>query len=272
MKTDNIANIFVKLNSSEIDYAAVGAKHGDFKTVFDYLVSELSTLGGTATIEASPEGVTVNWVLPVVVELVDIVRALYISHLLQAGLMLNPIMVIADTAYNGGIVPLAMNLLSINSKKMNTYIAQRDAMYLALVAPMSIEAHTIYGMILLENGQIEKAIDAFARAQQINPGDYVSCKYLSLALITSAPKKSVLLAEKCLSILAYDNIVPDAHMRATYGMALLAAKMKKEASMQFLLICGCKTPLMTPAQWVAGGYQIRADQVKDVLTVKPKKK
>jgi hypothetical protein len=48
--------------------------------------------------------------------------------------------------------------------------------------------------------------------------------------------------------------------------------MKKEASMQFLLICGCKTPLMTPAQWVAGGYQIRADQVKDVLTVKPKKK
>jgi hypothetical protein len=213
----------------------------------------------------------IQWAVPDASEKPDIQQVAYVAHLLQAGLLSDPMMPIANTAYSGGLMTLAMNLLSINSSGRNRYMAERDARLLAAAAPLSSSAVAFLGMILLENGKADDAAEAFMAVQEFDPLDFLSCKYGAISLTLSQPADAVAMCERCIEILAARGMAPDSHLRAAYGMALASAGSKVEAGVQFMLACGSRKVAMTPSEWVSGGYRINDEDVAAALAPKPKK-
>ena len=263
-----------QLEVDKVDYGVVGkaVRIGErAEALSDFLTGELAKVGGQATIVVDNDIATVEWQTPDLSDAKDSQQVAYVSHLLQAGLLADPLDVIARTAYAGGVNYLAMNLLSINSTGKNAYMAERDARLLVRAAPLSVQALSTLGLILLENGDAKEAAVCFAEAEQIDQWDFLSSKYLAVALTVSLPEAAVVHAEKAMAILASKGMAPDAHMRAAYGMALLAAGMRVEAGMQFMLACGSRKPAMTPAQWVNGGYRVVDTEIAERLAPKGKK-
>lgn len=261
------------LKIDDIDFDAVPTlAKGDDKVeaLSLFLSGELEKAGGVATVEAGPDGIVAEWVLPPADQAPDPQQVAYVAHLMQAGLMVDPTQVLANTAYAGGIRMLSLNLLLINSSGRNKYVAERDACLLAYAAPLSLQALSIYGLILLENGKRDKAAEVLTCAQDIDPLDLLSCKFGAIACTCSAPALAVKMLERGFAILSGRGLSPDAHMRVSYGMALLAAGSKAEAGVQFMLACGVKSPAMTPMQWVSGGYRIREEDIPAAMAAKPK--
>ena len=267
--------ISMRLEANQIDYRVAGIDSQSVDRAIglaDFLTKELEKAGGQAVVAVDDMGFATDWVVPEISDQVDLQQVAYCSHLLQCGLLLDPTSVIAQTAYMGGIHTLSLNLLSINSSGRNSYLAERDAKTLALVAPKSVQALSMLGLILLENHNSIDAAWNFAEAQGLDPLDFLSAKYLSTSLIILQPAKSVILFEKCLQLLSLKGLTPDRHLRASYGMSLLSAGMKTEAAIQFLLACGHKKPGITPQQWVDGAYRITEAEIPLALAPKLKGK
>jgi hypothetical protein len=272
----NAFTIGMKLPLSEIDHKVFehipGATKAESLSIF--LSDENAKAGGQAVIAVDDTTAQVEWSVPEIslTNQTDIQQLSYVGHLIQCGLCTDPTPIIAQMAYNGGLFSLAMNLLSMNSTGKSTYVAERDAKILTLVAPKSVHALSMCGLILLENSKTEEASLNFAAAQAIDPLDLLSSKYMAISLTVSLPKNAVVFAERAIAILATKGVVPDAHLRTTYGMALLSAKMKTEAEIQFLLACGHKKPSMSPSEWVNGGYRIIEAEIPMALAPKVKAK
>ena len=264
-----------RLRLDEIDYKVFTNTPGESKeeALSTYLTEELFKAGGKAIVAVDNTGVAVEWAVPeITLEQFDAQQVAFVAHLIQIGLLVDPVPMIANAAYSGGILNLSLLLLNMNSFGKNTYLATRDARLLASVAPKSLQAWSMLGLIELENGNIECASMAFAEAQKIDPLDFLSCKYMAVSLSVSLPSNAVVFAERALAILAAKGIPLDKHMRATYGMSLLASKLKKESEIQFLLACGHKKPSMSPTEWVNGGYRITDAEIPLALAPKLKKK
>ena len=271
MATPFIINMRVGVD--DVDLMVIGnpKSRNKAESIAGFLTDEISKAGGEAVVAVDGETAQVEWMLPELSSPEDAQQVAYVAHAMQAGLLRDPSQVIANTAYSGGVSALALNLLNISSSGRNRYLAERDARILARVAPLSVQALSVLGLILLEGNNPEEAAVYFVEVQKLDPLDFLSAKYLAVALTNLLPDKAVMVAERALAILASRGLAPDAHMRSTYGMALLAAKSKAEAKFQFLLACGSESPAMSPRQWAEGGYRITNAEVPAALAPKKKK-
>lgn len=261
----------MSLKIEDIDFLVLGVSPEDkdrVEKLSRFLTDELTKAGGLADIEVTQDRAVVEWSVPTVLE--DGVQVAYVAHLLQSGLMKDPIIQLAGVAYAGGLQIVTMNLLSIGTTGKNPYLAERDARLLVVVAPFSVYALSTLGLILMDKGLTSEAAEYLSAACTLYPNDFFSNKYAGIAYTSSdKPDAAVQLLERCIQILAEVGEAPDNHLRVAYGMALLAAGMQAEASIQFMLVCGKKVPNMTLSQWVSGGYQMKADVLIELLKSEP---
>jgi hypothetical protein len=241
-----------------IDPVCVGSasdRPADAKKVSDFLTNELSKVGGTAIVEVDDNVASVKWVLPTVTEGDDIARVVYVGHLLQSGIMLNPMRPIANTAYAGNGVALAKSLLMINARRIDCRMAERDAALLADCVPLMTTAWVVLGMIQLDNGHLKQAQESFDYALMIDPADIMAKKFLAITHTLKKPLLAVRLLGEVIEDLSVGGAVPEKHVRAAYGMAMLSAGMLSEAAIQFRVAFSFSKPKMTVKDWVKWGYR-----------------
>lgn len=231
--------------------------------VSEFLVSELSMVGGKAIVEVDDENLNCLWYPPDPADS-DVNRVLYVSHMLQAGLMVDPSRVIAHTAYLGHGADLAIALLGMHSSGLNTYVAGRDLALLAYAAPMFGMIWLTLGFVLLSDENITQAYGVFDHLAEIEPENIMGAKYLAIIQSIYDPLQAVKQAEKVFRMLAAAGVAPDHHARLTYGFALRAAGLDKEARQQFELACGVD-PKMTVEEWVSGGCLLPPMVLMDTL-------
>lgn len=231
--------------------------------VMDFLIQEIEKAGGIAIIEASDYGITCWWETPAVIT--DKVQVWYVAHMLQSGLLLHPVQILANTAYAGNGAEVASNLVEINAKRLNPYVVERDIMILALAVPQFIAVWLACALIMFSNGKTEISDLAFKHLLDIDPTNQIGIKYLAISLTKRDPKRAVVLVESLLGLLACNGETPGVHTRVAYGFALKSAKMAKEAALQFDIVSGEPIPKMTIQQWIEWGYSVPDDKLVEVL-------
>ena len=230
--------------------------------VFEFLVGELEKAGGEAVLEVEDEGIFCAWNPPTGAD-VDARRLVYLSHMLQAGLLLFPRSLVANTAYAGQGIALARAIVSFN--ELNPYVGERDAGFLVDAMPLSHQAWLAYGLVLMENLKFKLAAGALAEASLLGSGNPLTLRCLAICLTGHAPKKAVSAAEEMLGALAVLGKPPDGIDRAAYGFALLAAGMKKDAVAQFEAGFGQGLPVMTMKQWMEWGNRMPTEGLAKAL-------
>ncbi len=243
---------------NDIDFAVVSGKKVRkpmmVQTLCDFLINEFSQLDSISMISGRHNFVSIWWQASFDTKLlskVDLYQSSYVMHLITVGLYKNPINMIANIVYTGRLLILGHVLLQHLEK--NLYMALKDAKLMAMVAPYSAFALSVYGMILLRSGQVREAWMQFSKALSLDPNEFLACKYGAIACTLLYPCRAVKLAEESLNILTKKNLLIDDHMRCVYGMALLANGCKVEAATQFALV-KYNISGMTPDEWVNGGY------------------
>jgi hypothetical protein len=226
--------------------------------VFELIASEMSAIGGVGIVEMDGDGVFCAWNPPPMGPEVDGRRVVYLSHMVQAGLMAMPLQQIANTAYAGNGLPLARAIISM--APLNPYVAERDSGMLADAMPFSPQAWLAHGLVLMEVGKPRLAAAALSVASDLDPSEHLALKCLAICHTGSAPHKAVAAAEGMLEAMAAEGTPPDQHARAAYGFALLSAGMRVEAKAQFMA-AGLPMPAMTPRQWRDWGSRLQIEEL-----------
>jgi hypothetical protein len=117
----------------------------------------------------------------------------------------------------------------------------------------------------LENCKFKEAANALEMADMLGPANSLTLKCLAVALAGISSRRAVKMAESLLQVLAQDGKPPDTHVRATYGFALLSARMGKEAAVQFEAGFGIKRPVMTVRQWKEWGHMLQVGELPAAL-------
>lgn len=237
----------------------------DSEALYNFLTDEIEKAGGNAVIEVNDEEAEVKWVPPEINDS-NAAQVVYVSHMLQAGLLKDATQQIANTIYDGNGVDLARALLLINAKGLNTKVAEKDARTMVVAAPLFSDGWIALALIQMENNNIKDAAKSFQFFLTLKPDDVVALRYLAICLTESDPKQAVSLLEKCINKTSSLGLVPDKHLRVTYGMALRSAKMKREATAQFALASINGYPKMTIKQWIEWGHRCDGALLDDVLS------
>ena len=74
----------------------------DAELLCEFLAGEMAKAGGTGTVEVSDGVLVADWDMPAPCPVEDAPQVSYFSHLVQAGIMKDPSMLIARTVYGGG--------------------------------------------------------------------------------------------------------------------------------------------------------------------------
>ena len=232
--------------------------------LFDFLSDEMVKSFGYGVISVSPSGIGIGWSPSVVEKKRDRVQNIYFAHMVQVGLLKNPLVLVANSAYNGGINDLVYSLLAIHSYGMNPMMVKRDADLLACSAPLNSAAWLASGIIDLDQGDVEGARVKFLHILDFNLSDYLAMKHLSICDIKSDPAQSVKWMESSLEAAAEFGMIPGLAERVAYGMSLKACGLHREAKKQFTL-AGIDLPKMTPRQWGEWGYRVVPSHLIDAL-------
>jgi len=267
--------IKMDLAIADIDFRVIGIGSspndpGDdrVEVLSKFLTEELAKAGGIANIEVNQERAFVEWIVPD--NTGDGLQPSYVAHLLQSGLMKDPVANLAPTAYAGGLHMLTSNLLAFGSMGMNPYLAERDLRLLVMIAPFSVNALSVLGLILMDKGMVIEGAEYLVAACEVDPYDFFANKYAGIAFTSSdRPEEAVRHLLVCIQVLANIGESPDVHLRTAYGMALLAAGINAEAEMQFMLVCGKRVPNMTLERWVTDGYKLKSDILVGILKSEP---
>lgn len=254
---------------SLVDFSSIASSVGfnmpsdPREAVFELVVSEMEAVGGVGFLEVEEEGMFCVWDPPPLGPDVDSRRLAYLSHMLQAGLVILPKMLIANTAYNGMGIPLARAIVAFST--LNPYVAERDSGLLANAMPFSPHAWLAHGLVLMDNMKFRLAVNALYRSVVLDISNSLSLKCLAVCLTATSPKQAVNVAEDMMVAIAKDGKVPDSHARAVYGFALLAARMKKDSGVQFEVAFGKRVPLMTVRQWREWGHKLPVETLIKAL-------
>ena len=230
--------------------------------VFEFIVGELDAVGGNALLEVDDDGLFCVWNPPPAGPGMDGRRMLYLSHMLQAGLMAMPSVMVANTAYAGMGVMLSRAFLMFN--QLNPYVAERDSKLLTEAMPLSSQAWLAHGIILMDNGKFEDASRALVDSAMLDKSNHLVFRCLAVCMTGLCPKTAVKAAEDMLSRLAKEGNPPGLSHRVTYGFALLSARMKLEAKVQFEA-AGLPMPKMTVRQWREWGSKLEETVLPEAL-------
>jgi len=253
----------------QVDFRNLGLHPGSSKkeaaeNLHDFLTDEMAKVGGQGSVEAAAVGVSIQWEPGQFGGGRDKAQNLYFGHLIQIGMLHDPLMMIANAAYNGKAVELATVLLTIHSYKLNPNMVVRDSETLAMSVPFLSPVHMSYGIILLDQGDAIRARDIFEHVVNFWPRNYIAMKYMAICEMEKHPKEAVRWMEKSLEISAEEGMIPGLNERVTYGMSLLAAGVKREAKKQFEL-AGLAMPKMTSKAWCKWGYQVDQTLISEAL-------
>ena len=253
----------------QIDFKLIGVNPGASKkegaeNLYEFLTDEMSKVGGQGSVEASAVGVSIQWEPGPFGGGRDNAQHLYFGHLIQIGVLNDPLMIIANAAYLGKAVDLATVLLTIHSYQLNPSIVVRDSEILSMSTPFLSPTNMTHGIVMLDHGDVIRARDAFEHVVNFWPRNYIAMKYMAICEIEKNPQEAVRWVEKSLELAAEDGMIPGLSERVTYGMSLLAAGVKKEAKKQFDLL-GLAMPKMTPKAWSKWGYKVEPTLIAESL-------
>lgn len=233
--------------------------------ISDYITGELAKVGGTAIVTVDETACLCLWHTPVGVPVSDKDYLLYVSHMLQIGLLKNVGKIVADTVYAGNGLPLMQVLLQMHILGYNKYVAERDMLHIALAAPMMGLAWLSAGMMFASSCNFKDAGQVFDRLLSLEPNNTLGLEYMAMIKSQDEPKLAVEYAERLFRYLAKVGQVPDMHSRVTYGFALLALGLKQEARVQFDMVCDGQKPKMTMCQWRDWGFLLPLSSLKKAL-------
>lgn len=253
----------------QVDFRILGVHPGASKqeaaeNLHEFLTDEMAKAGGQGMVEAAAVGVNIQWEPGAFGGGRDKAQNLYFGHLIQIGMLYNPLMVMAQAAYNGKGVDLATVLLMIHSYKLNPSMVARDSEILSMSTPFLSSVSMTHGIIMLDQGDVIWAREAFEHVVNFWPRNYIAMKYMALCEMEKCPQEAVRWMEKSLEISADEGMMPGLNERVTYGMSLLAAGVKREAKKQFEL-AGLVMPKMTPKAWCKWGYQVDPTLIAEAL-------
>lgn len=244
--------------------------------VVDMIQAAIVRVGGYAIIECWGESIECLWKVPDTEssyldnfelktrKTSGALEVMYVSHMLQVGLLSSPNKVISELAYSGNGFELASLLILFDVLNLNKYIAERDLTILAGAMIDSARVWTSLGLVLFSNGKFDFCRPVLERALTLEPNSLPCLKYMTVIETASNPKSGVAYGERLLRVASLGGVV-DSNIRSTYAFALLSAGMKKEAGEQFKLVCGVKKPKMTLLQWVKWGYKYPAQLLPEEL-------
>lgn len=262
------APILSKFKLSDVDWTSISTskdyvppkdakdRNNQSLVVFEYITEELAKIGGMAVVEVDNDECSCLWIPPSPSDEDEKLFLVYVAHMLQAGLISNPMQLIANTAYAGSAAALAQSLMMINAAGLNRYVAERDAVQLALAVPYYGAIWLSLGLMLVANGHFNGAVDALAHLLRMEPSNVLGLKYMSIVHTLSSPEDAVRYAERLFEALAVAGVAPDVHSRAAYGYALQRAGMSVEAAQQFKMACNVGKPKMTAKQWTEWGFSL----------------
>lgn len=266
----------------EVDFGIIGLEHpgnnvDGAELLSGFLSKELEKTGGHGFLEVDGNSVGMVWTSPD--DPKDIVQTMYYAHLIQAGLLRDPMPIIAKTIYAGNGYGLLKNVLDIAIYNLNPQMAERDCEIIAACAPQMANAWYCLGLIRMGLGKYGEALEAFDVGLSFNPPERLCFKYGAIALMGMPVKASkvkfsgarkakphqniadaVGYIESYLGLTMKAGLALSAHDRVSYGMALLALGEPEAAATQFSIV-GAGTMKMTVRMWVDWGYRIGAHQI-----------
>ncbi|MFA6661423.1 MAG: hypothetical protein WCS56_00150 [Bacilli bacterium] len=255
-------NTFKDFCFGESDILDLRHDYCDFPLLLvDMLQAAIARVGGYAFIEGCTECVTCWWSIPKVevgYPTTKSLEVMYVSHMLQVGLLSKPDKIISDLAYTGYGFELANLLVLLSACNLNKYIARRDLYILAGAMINSSIVWFSLGLLLFADGDYKACKPVFERILVLEPSHIQSLKYMSILNTLENPQLSLEFAERMFNFASSDGIV-DHNIRATYAFALMAANngdMVDEAKDLFYLICEVEEPKMTLLQWFKWGHKI----------------
>jgi len=280
----SIMPVVVKFSLDQVDFESINRSKGylvpdlfadkqdPVLVLSEFFTQEIAKVGGQAVIEVDENGFSCFWnppdnikELPLEVQQLGI----YLSHMLQAGILLDPSHVIADAAYAGYGNLLAQTLVMLNSTKCNPYVAERDMMILAMAVPMFTSIWIVLGLLTLSNKNYDLSGWAFRHILDYEPDNVTALKYLAVVQTVQEPVQAVQQAERLLLLSTAQREIPDVQMRALYGFALLSAGLVKEAAVQFKVACGKAEPKMTVQQWISWGFALPSEVLATAMRDPP---
>jgi len=269
--------VFSSFLLKDIDIVAIASSKGfkqDCSTlmednvksiVFDYITDELDSIGGQALVEVDDTSCTCVWIPPLALNDEERVRHTYMTHMIQSGILRDPSKLIANTVYGGNGIALAHSLLMINASGCNKYVAERDLYLLASAAPLYSAIWLVLGLMLLSNGNFERAKKILSHLMLIEADDLIGNEYMAILHTIDEPMKALTHIEKVFNVLSVEGKTPDIHNRVTYGFVLKSLGMNEEAGRQFFIVCGSAVPTMTLEQWTKWGFSLPLNILGEAL-------
>lgn len=231
------------------------------QVVSEFMTAEIAKAGGEAVVEVDDLVAAVWWQPPPPSDCSadadgEASQVIYVSHMMQCGLLADPSKEIAQTVYAGAGGSFAQALLLINHDGHNRRICERDAGILVRCAPMYVSGWLCLGLIQSENGKRAESKATFEGLLSFESGEWTAWKYLSMLMIREDPAKAVHAATRMVESAVAAGRQVDGHMRVALGMALSAFGSESEARQNFMIACGNPNPKMTPGQWNDWGYRL----------------
>jgi len=249
------------------DYVISEEETSDFSLmVFGFLSRAFEKAGGVAVLEVDDQVVRCHWSPVVSDDIEQTAYMIYLSHMLQSGLLNHADRILSNMVYNGDGYALLDILLLIGKKGFNDYVATTSIISIVDAAPKFVLALCAFVTFSVNHGLLDKMINVLERILYLEPDNLMALQYSAVYWTGKDPIKGVLFSENLISLIGKNGNLPFMYDRVIYGFALKAAKMNKESQIQFKLVCGEQKVVMTVKQWVSWGYNVVDDQLVKALT------
>jgi hypothetical protein len=252
---------------SSVDYVSSEEEESDFSLmVLGFLSRAIEKAGGVAVIEVDDLVVHCHWNPVISEDFETSYYMVYVSHMLQAGMLKHCDRILENMVYNGDGYALIDIVVLISKMGFNNYVAATSMIYIVDAAPKLVLALAAFIAISVNHGLLNQMSGILERILVLEPDNLMGLQYSAIYWTETDPMKAVLFGEKLISVIGKSGRLPSIYDRAIYGFALKAANMELEAQIQFGIICGGQNVLMTVKQWLSWGFNVLDSRLLEALT------